>query len=85
MIRPVCVILSCHFPRRLRLSFWIMKFVLTSLLLFAGIFDVAFLRAEDTPANTLLVLAKHDNTLAIVDPSSLKCSRGYRWVTISTK
>ena len=49
-----------------------MKFVLTSLLLFAGIFDVAFLRAEDTPANTLLVLAKHDNTLAIVDPSSLK-------------
>src|ERR1700680_1200174 len=72
MIRPVCVILSCHFPRRLRLSFWIMKFVLTSLLLFAGIFDVAFLRAEDTPANTLLVLAKHDNTLAIVDPSSLK-------------
>src|ERR1700723_1319510 len=49
-----------------------MKFVLTSLLLFAGIFGVAFVRAEDTPANALLVLAKHDNTLAIVDPSSLK-------------
>jgi DNA-binding beta-propeller fold protein YncE len=48
-----------------------MKFVLTSLLLFAG-FDVAFVGAEDTPANALLVLAKHDNTLAIVDPSSLK-------------
>jgi YVTN family beta-propeller protein len=49
-----------------------MKFVLTSLLLLAGIFGVAFVRAEDTPANALLVLAKHDNTLAIVDPSSLK-------------
>src|SRR5580692_157242 len=49
-----------------------MKFVLTSLLLFAGIFGVAFVRAEDTPANALLVLAKHDNMLAIVDPSSLK-------------
>ena len=49
-----------------------MKFVLTSLLLLAGIFGIAFVRAEDTPANALLVLAKHDNTLAIVDPSSLK-------------
>src|ERR1035438_327613 len=49
-----------------------MKSVLTSLLLLAGIFGVAFVRAEDTPANALLGLAKHDNTLAIVDPSSLK-------------
>src|ERR1700719_293725 len=49
-----------------------MKFVQTSLLLLVGIFGVAFVRAEDTPANALLVLAKHDNTLAIVDPSSLK-------------
>src|ERR1700734_530919 len=49
-----------------------MKFVLTSLLLLAGIFGVAFVRAEDTPANALLVLAKPDNTLAIVYPSSLK-------------
>ncbi len=28
--------------------------------------------AEDTPATALLVLSKHDQTLAIVDPSSLK-------------
>src|ERR1700693_1318928 len=49
-----------------------MKFVLTSLLLLAGIFGVAFVRAEDTPAKALLVLAKHDDTLAIVDPLSLK-------------
>jgi DNA-binding beta-propeller fold protein YncE len=30
------------------------------------------LRAESTPSTALLVLAKSDNTLAIVDPSSLK-------------
>ncbi len=31
-----------------------------------------FVHAADTPANALLVLAKHDGTLAIVDPSSLQ-------------
>lgn len=32
----------------------------------------SFLQATDSPANALLVLSKHDETLAIVDPSSLK-------------
>ncbi len=32
----------------------------------------SFVHAADTPANGLLVLAKHDGTLAIVDPSSLQ-------------
>jgi YVTN family beta-propeller protein len=40
--------------------------VLGSLLVSAG------LRAEPTPSTALLVLAKSDNTLAIVDPSTLK-------------
>jgi YVTN family beta-propeller protein len=32
----------------------------------------SFVHAADTPANALLGLAKHDETLAIVDPSSLQ-------------
>lgn len=46
--------------------------VLTSLLLFASMLGASFLQAEDTPTTALLVLAKNDNTLAIVDASSLK-------------
>jgi YVTN family beta-propeller protein len=49
-----------------------MKPVLTSLFLIAGMFAGSALQAEDTSANALLVLSKHDETLAIVDPSSLK-------------
>jgi YVTN family beta-propeller protein len=49
-----------------------MKTVFTSLLLLVGIFGACFACAEDTPAAALLVLAKHDAMLAIVDSSSLK-------------
>lgn len=42
--------------------------------LFLFIFSVSsfFLRAEDTPSRSLLVLAKRDKMLQIVDPSTLK-------------
>ena len=49
-----------------------MKPLLTSLFLLIGVLAVSSVFAEDTPANALLVLSKHDQTLAIVDPSSLK-------------
>ena len=49
-----------------------MKPLLISLFLLVGMFGVGSVFAEDTPATALLVLAKHDQTLAIVDPSSLK-------------
>jgi len=49
-----------------------MKPALTSLLLLSGIISASFVSAEDTPSAALLVLSKHDNTLAIVDPSSLR-------------
>jgi len=37
-----------------------------------GMSAAAFVSAEDTPAAALLVLAKSDNMLSIVDPASLK-------------
>jgi DNA-binding beta-propeller fold protein YncE len=43
-----------------------------AVLLLGGLVVCAVLRAEPTPSPALLVLAKRDNTLAIVDPSSLK-------------
>jgi len=49
-----------------------MKAKLASLLLLAGLFGSPVLHAADTPANALLVLAKGDNMLAIVDPSNLQ-------------
>jgi len=49
-----------------------MKPILTSLILLAAMFSSSLVRAADTPANALLVLAKRDNMLAIVDPSSLQ-------------
>ncbi|MGA8271672.1 MAG: YncE family protein [Candidatus Sulfotelmatobacter sp.] len=48
-----------------------MKAAVTFFLL-GCMFSSGVVRAEDTPAAALLVLAKRDNTLAIVDPSSLK-------------
>ncbi len=42
------------------------------LILLASLLGSSYVCAEDTPANALLILAKSDNTLAIVDPSSLK-------------
>ncbi len=40
--------------------------------LLAGILAASVVNAADTPANALLILAKHDSTLLIVDPSSLQ-------------
>ena len=51
-------------------AFGIMKAVLTSFILLAGIFGA--LVHAGTPANALLVLAKRDNMLLIVHPSNLK-------------
>jgi YVTN family beta-propeller protein len=48
-----------------------MNRILTSLLLLVGMSAASFVFAEDTPA-ALLVLAKSDNMLSIVDPASLK-------------
>ena len=42
------------------------------LVVVAGMFALGLLRAADTPSKALLALAKHDRTLAIVDPSTLK-------------
>ncbi len=49
-----------------------MKPLLTSLFLLVSLLGISSVFAEDTPATALLVLSKHDQTLAIVDPSSLK-------------
>ncbi|HEV3307572.1 MAG TPA: YncE family protein [Candidatus Sulfotelmatobacter sp.] len=49
-----------------------MKPALTSLLLLVTMLGSSFVSAEDRPPTALLVLAKHDNMLSIVDPSSLK-------------
>jgi YVTN family beta-propeller protein len=43
-----------------------------ALLLLGGLLASTVLRAERTPSTALLVLAKSDNTLAIVDPATLK-------------
>src|SRR5580704_11848549 len=48
-----------------------MRAVLTSFVLLTGMLG-ALVHAAETPANALLVLAKHDNLLLIVDPSSLQ-------------
>jgi YVTN family beta-propeller protein len=53
-------------------SFGIMKPVRTFLVLLAVLFGTSLIQAADTPANALLILAKRDNTLLIVDPSSLQ-------------
>jgi YVTN family beta-propeller protein len=49
-----------------------MKPALTFLVLLAGLLAASTVRAADTPATALLILAKHDNTLLIVDPASLQ-------------
>jgi YVTN family beta-propeller protein len=52
-------------------AFGIMKAFLCAFVLLTGVFAVGVIHAEDTPANALLVLAKRDGMLLIVDPSSL--------------
>ena len=62
------------FPAVLSYSFRIMKLFLSFpvfVLLFVAL-GSGFVHAADTPANALLVLSKHDGTLAIVDPYSLQ-------------
>jgi YVTN family beta-propeller protein len=49
-----------------------MKRVLTSLLLLASMLGATLVQATETPANALLILAKRDGMLLIVDPSSLQ-------------
>jgi YVTN family beta-propeller protein len=48
-----------------------MKFSIAAVLL-ASMLLSGVLSAQNTPSTTLLVLSKHDHTLAIVDPSSLQ-------------
>jgi DNA-binding beta-propeller fold protein YncE len=52
--------------------FEIMRRLLAFLVLFAGIPGAVLVHAADTPANALLILAKRDGMLLIVDPSSLQ-------------
>lgn len=49
-----------------------MKLRLASLVLLVGILGSDVLHAQDTPTDSLLVLSKADQTLAVVDLSSLK-------------
>ena len=49
-----------------------MNLRLASLVLLVGMLGSSALLAQDTPADSLLVLSKSGQTLAIVDPSSLK-------------
>lgn len=49
-----------------------MKIALTSLLLLAAIVAFANFQPAETPADSVLILSKTDQTLAIVDPSTLK-------------
>ncbi len=50
----------------------IMKRFLTFLVLLGSMLGATFTHAAETPANALLILAKHDGMLLIVDPSSLQ-------------
>lgn len=49
----------------------IMKSAFTAIVLL-GVFGVGQVHAQSTPSNALLILAKHDGMLLIVDPSNLK-------------
>ena len=53
-------------------AFEIMKALLSTLVLVAGLLGAGAVYAADTPANALLVLAKRDGMLLIVDPPSLR-------------
>ena len=49
-----------------------MRRLLTSLVLLGGVLGATLTHAAETPANALLILAKHDGMLLIVDPSNLQ-------------
>ena len=55
-----------------RIWLTIMNMRVSAAVLLGTLLAFGVLRAESTPAKALLVLAKSDNTLAIVDPASLK-------------
>lgn len=50
----------------------VMSVRISSTILLAGFLASSVLRAAGTPSNALLVLAKTDHTMAIVDPATLK-------------
>jgi YVTN family beta-propeller protein len=52
--------------------FRIMRCLLTLLILLGSLLSATLTHAADTPANALLILAKQDGILIIVDPSSLQ-------------
>jgi len=52
--------------------FGIMRRLATFLVLLGGMVGATLVRAAETPANALLILAKRDGMLLIVDPSSLQ-------------
>src|SRR5580704_14459598 len=62
----------CLLAARWSMLFGIMKALFSTLVLLAGMFCASVVHAADTPANALLVLAKRDRMLLIVDPSSLR-------------
>src|SRR5271155_4779325 len=49
-----------------------MRRLLTSLVLLGGVLGATLTHAAETPANALLILAKHDGMLLIVDPTNLQ-------------
>src|SRR5580692_12378148 len=53
-------------------AFGTMKALLSAIVLLTAMLGTGAVYAADTPANALLVLAKRDGMLLIVDPSSLK-------------
>jgi YVTN family beta-propeller protein len=52
--------------------FGIMRRLVTFLVLLGTMLGATLVRAAETPANALLILAKHDGMLLIVDPSNLQ-------------
>jgi YVTN family beta-propeller protein len=61
-----------RFSQNIGVSFPIIKITLTSLLLLAALLGASAPRPVETPAETLLVLSKADQTLAIVNPATLQ-------------
>jgi YVTN family beta-propeller protein len=61
-----------HAAMPMEYAFGVMKARLTFFILLVSAFAATLVQAADTPANALLVLAKQDSVLLIVDPSSLQ-------------
>lgn len=50
----------------------LLTFLFVFFVLFFGLLGATFVHAAETPANALLILAKQDGMLLIVDPASLQ-------------